>query len=301
MFPDSAQESQQNQNRKGHIVLLIDHDAVLGENLLRLLKNAGYRCYFVRNEKDCIDTIKEIRPELVVLDFAYPDIDGYQILEAKKNETTIANIPVVAISDKPNKFDRARATALGVETENQIVSAAIDPQEVLDKVTASFFRQATPDDVSNDVPKDIPRNFSDDVVNAEMPKAAKPKSTLLNGKKILWVEDDKFFSNIFKKRLDGYGCVVTMTKDSNEAFAYLVTTVPNIIILDLVLPGMSGFDILKQIRDNDALANVPVLILSNLNQTTDVERVKILGAQKYLVKSAVSLSEIVDEIELLAK
>ena len=62
---------------------------------------------------------------------------------------------------------------------------------------------------------------------------------------------------------------------------------------------MSGFDVLKKIRMNEALKNVPVIMLSNMNRPTDIEKAKVLGAQKFLVKAAVSLDEIVREIEQL--
>jgi DNA-binding response OmpR family regulator len=131
--------------------------------------------------------------------------------------------------------------------------------------------------------------------------AAKEAHAALAGKKILWIEDDKFLGNILKKRVSGYGCEMILAINGDEAFAYLGKSMPHVIVLDLVLPGMSGFDILKKIRDNQALKDVPVLILSNLNQPADIERAKILGAEKYLVKAAVSLDEIVRQVQLLAR
>jgi DNA-binding response OmpR family regulator len=124
----------------------------------------------------------------------------------------------------------------------------------------------------------------------------------LVGKRILWVEDDKFLGNIVSKRMSEYKCEMYLAKNGDEAFAYLAKQKepPHIIVLDLVLPGMSGFDILKNIRNDSALAAVPVIILSNLNQSADVDRAKILGAQKFMVKASASLDEIVKTIETLA-
>jgi DNA-binding response OmpR family regulator len=130
---------------------------------------------------------------------------------------------------------------------------------------------------------------------------AKDNHLELAGKKILWVEDDKFLGTILQKRIHGYGCEVFLASNGDEAFAYLAKEVPHVIVLDLVLPGMSGFDILKKIRDDRTFKDVPVLVLSNLSQSGDVERVKILGAEKYLVKAAVSLDEIIRQVKLLVK
>ncbi|MEI6057934.1 MAG: response regulator [bacterium] len=131
--------------------------------------------------------------------------------------------------------------------------------------------------------------------------APKENVKKMAGKKILWVEDDKFLGSIVQKRMSTYGGEMVLAVNGDDAFKYLEDHTPNAIVLDLVLPGMSGFDILKKVRDNDAFKKVPVLILSNLNQSSDIERAKILGAEKFLVKASVSLEEIMRQIQLLMK
>ena len=139
-----------------------------------------------------------------------------------------------------------------------------------------------------------------DPVNPHVTNAA---DSILRGKKILWVEDDKLLGGILSRKMISYGCDLTLAKDGIDAFTYLDTlkpTVPDVLVLDLSLPGMSGFDILKKFKDDPINAKVPVMILSNLNQSADLERAKILGAQKFLVKAAMSLDAIMHQIaELL--
>jgi len=78
--------------------------------------------------------------------------------------------------------------------------------------------------------------------------------------------------------------------------------VPDAVILDLLLPGMSGFDILARIRSMDGrVKDVPVMILSNLSTSADIERAKLLGAGRFMVKAASSLDQIVAEVKDLAK
>ncbi len=146
----------------------------------------------------------------------------------------------------------------------------------------------------------MPTQLNEEVSEATEVKN-EPKHLGLQGKKILWVEDDKFLGNILKKRISRIGCDMFLAINGEEALEHLVKTTPDIIVLDLVLPGMSGFDILKRIRDDQNYKNVPILILSNLGQSGDIERAKILGAEKFLIKAAVSLDEILREIEMLVK
>jgi CheY-like chemotaxis protein len=120
-------------------------------------------------------------------------------------------------------------------------------------------------------------------------------------KKILWVEDDKLIGNILEKKLLNSGFNLYHATEGNDALKYLDGNIPDVIILDLLLPGMSGFDILQKIRTDMRLKKIPVIILSNFNKPSDIEKAKILGAQKYLVKAAISLDQIVEEVKELIK
>ena len=123
-----------------------------------------------------------------------------------------------------------------------------------------------------------------------------------DGKSILWVEDDKLIGSVLGKKLTSSGFYLFLAKNGQEAMDHLKDSVPDGIVLDLLLPGMSGFDILQEVKKKGGdLAKVPVMILSNLSKQSDVERAKVLGAQKFIVKAAVSLDQIVAEVRDLCK
>lgn len=120
----------------------------------------------------------------------------------------------------------------------------------------------------------------------------------LDGKKILMVEDDVFFSNMVAIKLSNLKCILKTASNGSDAFLALEKEKPDVIVLDLLLPGdMDGFEILTKVKSNSNLKNIPVVILSNLNDPKDVERGIKLGAFRYLTKALVSLDEIVDNIE----
>ena len=77
----------------------------------------------------------------------------------------------------------------------------------------------------------------------------------------------------------------------------LKTVTPDIIVLDLLLPGMDGFDILQKIKMDSRLKKIPVMILSNLSKPGDLEKAKLLGATKFIVKAASSLDNIIEEVK----
>ena len=84
--------------------------------------------------------------------------------------------------------------------------------------------------------------------------------------------------------------------NGEEAFSILDKEMPNIIILDILLPGMNGLDILQKIKTEERFRKIPVIILSNMSKQSDIDKAKLLGAQKFIVKAAVSLDEIIKEV-----
>ena len=113
------------------------------------------------------------------------------------------------------------------------------------------------------------------------------------------VEDDNFLREIAGQKISDAGFEVMTAQDGKKAFELLDSspTLPSIVILDLILPGMSGFDILKQLKESDRYKEIPVLILSNLGQEEDVHKAKELGAVDYMVKAHFSFAEIITKIK----
>lgn len=115
-------------------------------------------------------------------------------------------------------------------------------------------------------------------------------------RKILIVEDDVFLRDLEANRLkkDNYEIITVSTGD--EALEKIKEPNIDLILLDLVLPGMDGFDILKKIKETKELENVPVIVFSNLSEEKDVKKAKELGALDFMVKSNFSLSELAEHI-----
>ena len=122
------------------------------------------------------------------------------------------------------------------------------------------------------------------------------------GKKIFIAEDDQFFSNAYRVKLTKDGFDVKLVADGQELLNLLKTEKPDIIILDLLMPVKDGFETLKEIKTDPSLKNIPVIIASNLGQKNDIDQGLSLGAVDYIIKSDLSLEDLVAKIRtLLAK
>ena len=114
--------------------------------------------------------------------------------------------------------------------------------------------------------------------------------------KILLVEDDRFLIKAVYTKLTQKGFEVILANDGDEAISKAKAEKPEIILLDMVLPKKSGFEVLRELKGNPETASIPVFILSNLAQDQDIQEGKALGAEDYIVKSNTSLSAIVDKV-----
>lgn len=114
--------------------------------------------------------------------------------------------------------------------------------------------------------------------------------------KILLIEDDLSLLKIYSNKLRNNGYDVSVATTGDEGLRKAQTDAYDIVLLDLILPGKDGFVVLEELKLNEKTKDVPVVILSNLGQEADVKRCEELGAVDYLVKSDVSLIDLVEKV-----
>jgi len=115
--------------------------------------------------------------------------------------------------------------------------------------------------------------------------------------KILLVEDDSFLLGMYATKFEMENFKVIMAEDGEKAVRLTLKEAPNIILLDLVLPKVNGFDVLHQLKANPTTADIPVILLTNLSQKDEIERGLKMGAEDYLIKAHFMPSEVVDKIK----
>ncbi len=254
-------------------ILILEKDPILGDALLHKLTREGFQVELEKDGSFAISKIRTLMPDLVVLQIAMPNISGYEILEAKVKDASIRNIPVIVISSSDQLVEIKRILVLGVL--DYLIKPDMTADEVLKKIHMHISKQET----KNNFPEDK-----------------------MTGKKILWVEDDAFLSDLISKKISKYDCVMYHAKTGEEAFKVLEKETPDVIVLDILLPGLNGFEILKKIKENEKAKSIPVILLSNLDQKSDIDKGSALGAVKFLVKAMYNLDEIIAQIrEVLLK
>jgi DNA-binding response OmpR family regulator len=244
------------------------------------LDKAGFKVEFAYDGEAGLQKIFDWKPDLVLLDIVMPGMDGYEVLEqlhAQDNQ-----IPVIIISNSGQPVEIEKTRKLGAV--DHLVKTEFTPEDVLAKVR---FKLA-PDDQSG-----VGEGERIDPVAADDVRDKKAK--------IMLVEDDKFLREICGRKLANEGYTVYPAVDGENALSNLESIMPDLILLDIVLPSVNGFEVLEKIRShkNHKLAKVPVIMLSNLGQDEDISKAKKMGANDYLVKAHFTTEEIINKVDVL--
>jgi DNA-binding response OmpR family regulator len=116
-------------------------------------------------------------------------------------------------------------------------------------------------------------------------------------KRVLLVEDDDSLANVYVTRLQAEGIDVRRVANGEDALAAALSFQPNLILLDVMMPKVSGFDVLDILRNTPETASLKIVILTALSQESDKERAEALGVDEYLVKSQVVIADVIDRIK----
>ena len=118
-----------------------------------------------------------------------------------------------------------------------------------------------------------------------------------SGKNILIIEDDEFLLSLAVTKLQKAGYNIESAKDGEDGIKKLAEAKPDLLILDLMLPHIDGFEILKQIKSDTKFAGMRIVVFSNLGSDEDISKATKLGANDYMVKSSFTLDELVAKID----
>ncbi|MEK7096652.1 MAG: response regulator [Patescibacteria group bacterium] len=120
---------------------------------------------------------------------------------------------------------------------------------------------------------------------------------MLEGKVILVVDDDLDLSEMYAERFKAEGAVVEIAHDGREAIKLAEENRPHVILLDLMMPEVNGFEVLKALKGDDSTKEMPILVLTALVEADKYEKAKELGADGYVVKSELMPNEVVEKVK----
>ena len=116
-------------------------------------------------------------------------------------------------------------------------------------------------------------------------------------KKITIVEDEEILRDLLKNKLTAEGYEVSTANDGEEGITRIKQERPDLIILDIVMPKMGGFEVMEELNKDEELAKIPVLVVSNSGQPVEIDKAKSLGAKDWLIKTEFDPQEVIDKVK----
>lgn len=132
--------------------------------------------------------------------------------------------------------------------------------------------------------------------NMDEPAQTPPPKAASGPKRILMVEDDDALANVYMTRLQSEGFDARRVNNGEDALATALSYHPDLVLLDIMMPKVSGFDVLDILRNTPETANLKIIMLTALSQDSEKQRAQSLGVDDYLVKSQVVIADVIERI-----
>ena len=244
----------------GYKILIIEDEPVHLNVMKAKLEYEGYEILVATDGETGLNMIKSQKPDLVLLDIILPKMNGFEVLDNLKDYSDRPPIIVVSNSGQPVEVDKA----LKFGAIDYLVKAEFNPGDVLEKVEKVLGRpQKSPEIMP--VKSSAPANAGAERPNNKNSQASRQA-------KILIIEDDKFLRDLISQKLRKENFNTLEAVDGEEGLKTAREKSPDIILLDLILPGLDGFEILRVLKGDKNTSQIPVIVLSNLGQKEDMDR-----------------------------
>jgi GAF domain-containing protein/DNA-binding response OmpR family regulator/sensor histidine kinase YesM len=245
----------------GPKILVVDDDEHILELLRHQLEADGYRVLTSQRGEDVFQIARSEQPDLITLDIILADMNGFEILEKLKEDPATSSIPVIIVSVVPDA--ETRGLALGAAG---YIGKPFEESQVLGQVQEVLSSFGIVDDAQ------------------------------LNH--VLVVDDDRHIVSWLKEALTNSGFIVQGAYNGHEALALAREDSPDLILLDLKMPDMDGYEVIRNLRREQITRNIPVIVITGTPFDDDYDHVKILGmGVEHMLTKPFSVETLVEEIK----
>ncbi|MDY7020068.1 MAG: response regulator, partial [Cyanobacteriota bacterium] len=228
--PTSKEQSSINPTSPQHTLLVIDDDPTTRDLIVRSLSVKGMTIETASSGEEGLRKAKELHPDVITLDIVMPSLDGWSVLSALKADPELADIPVIVLSFVS---DKTQGFTLGA---SDYLIKPVDSKRL-----AHLVRKYQPQP---------------------------PDQNLSTESSILIIEDDQTTRQMLHDCLEKEGWQIEEAEDGSAALKYLAQNTPSLIVLDLVLPQMSGFELIDILHNAPQWSNIPIIVTTALDLTS---------------------------------
>jgi DNA-binding response OmpR family regulator len=252
-------------------ILIIEDELGLGEMYKYKLEKEGYKVFLAREGRSGIEIAKQELPDLILLDVVMPGLDGFEVLRILRSDPLTENLKIFVFSNLGQEDEIERGLQEGAD--QYLIKANLTPEQLLNKIEEAL----------------------DEKKKKETAKAK-------NGMpKVLLIEDENDIIAMYDLSLRRAGFAIDIARNGAWGLKLARTKKYNLIIMDVVMPAMSGIELLKKLREESLQTDVPIIVLSNSAQDKDIKEAQERGAAAYLLKAKITPANLVKEIKKYLK
>lgn len=254
-------------------VMVVDDSEIDLKETARIIEDEGIKAIVADGGPKCMQLLKEAVPDVLVLDLMMPDLDGFEVLERIRRQPATSGLPVIVVTAKD--------------------LTAADKQKLIGNVSAVL---AKSDATRPVLLAEIKKILSE---LERLPGHLKTRD-LAKDARILLVEDNEAVHIQVKAMLESEDYIVDVAENGQKAIEYVKHTIPDGIILDLMMPEVDGFEVLEKIRSAEATARIPVLVLTAKDLTPDdLNKLSANNIQQLIHKGDVDHQSLLFKIRLM--
>jgi CheY-like chemotaxis protein len=259
-------------------ILIVEDEEFLADMYRIKFEAEGFDVLVAANGQIGLDLIKQEKPDLVFLDLVMPVMNGYEALDAIRADLETKNLTVVILSNLGQEEEISEAMKKGADAF--LIKANLTPQDLVVKAREILA-----------VGKPVAETKDEEVC-----ETGEGEPVEKNGQTVLLIEDNKELIEMYRCQLENSGYHMELAENGAWGIKMAHERKYDLIVMDMVMPAMNGYDMLKQIKADSQNMETPVIVISNSALEEEIDKALAMGANRYFVKSDITPKKLVEEI-----
>lgn len=290
-------------------ILLVEDDLMISEIYKKKLEDAGFDVAVAASGKEVIRSVQGKKFDLVLLDLVLPEMNGMEVLhELKKNGKYDSKMKIVIFSNLNEQEDKNKAFEEGAD--GFLLKTQFNPLELVKEVKKILHGGGEANEENENVASVVSgeENINDQAesgLSEEEDGDVKTESADLGkknkNKRILFIEDEEVFTEIFGKKLLEENYEIEFAKNGSWGLKEALNKSFDLIITDMVMPVLSGKEIIERLKLDNKTKNIPIIVLSASVDDKDLEEVKKKGIAGCFVKTRIVPGDLVEKVNEILK
>lgn len=260
-------------------IIIVEDDPMISEIYQRKFSECGFEVFAAMNAEYALDLARTEDIDVIMTDLIMPKMDGFQLIEAIRKEGYDKNIKIIVTSNLSERADQEKAMRLGAN--GFVAKSEYSPSQLVNEIQRLM-------DQFQQQKKNLIR--LERAANGEIQQ---------NGKKVLLIEDEEIFIDMFGEKLKQDGFIVEAARNGAWGIKEAMKNQYDIFVVDMIMPAMTGEEMIAKLKAEEGTKNIPIIALSASVEDDVAKRVQEMGIDAFFVKTQITPSKLSRKIEEL--